>query len=140
MCARIGKGLVLVIVVAFSTLGGCEQATDPEVGVSTAVGIAHLSIGPMNIEALVNVDDPKTIADVLSLLSEEQLSTLAKGDVVGVDDPKVALKIAARVGLDTSFPAAAEGGVLLSTFRVTWGQLKCCYGGNDECCPKKKEK
>ncbi len=139
MCARIGKGFVLVIVVASSALGGCGQTTDPEVGVSTPIEIAHLSIGPMKIEALVNVEDPETVAAVLRLLAEEELSTLAEGGVVGVEDPRVALEVAARVGLDTSDPAVAEGGVLLTTVRMTWGQLKCCYGGDAQCCPKKKE-
>lgn len=139
MCARIGKGFVLVIAVAFSVLGGCEETTDPEVGVSTPIGIAHLSIGPMEIEGLVNVEDPGAIADVLAVLSEEEIRLLAEGGVICVEDPRLTLEIAKTVGLDTSPHAVTEGGILMAAVHMTWGQLKCCYAGNAACCTKKKE-
>lgn len=138
MRVLISRGFVLIAVVAFSALGGCGQTTHPEEAVSIPTGIEHLSIGPMEIEAVANVEGPEAIADVLSLLSEEQLSALVEGDVLCVEEPSVALAVATQVGLDTSNPVVIEGGILLAADSLTWGQLKCCYLSLT-CCHKEKE-
>lgn len=140
MCARISRVFLPVMVAALCVLWGCGQTTDPkEEVVVTPACISHLSIGPMEVEALLEVDDPARIAKVLALLSEEEWTVLERREVLHVGDTKVARDIARRIGLDTSVPGTPAGGVLLSSVRMTWGQLKCCYAGNVQCCPTKKK-
>jgi len=134
------RGFVLLVIVAITVSIACQRATDPKNSTATPFEIEHLSVGAAEIEALVDVDDPDTIADVLALLSGDQLAALAQGDVLHVEDPALALKLAEASGLDASSPATTEGGLLLADCNMTWGQLKCCYAGNAGCCcPKKKE-
>jgi hypothetical protein len=136
------RGFVLLVIAAITAFIACQRVTDPKNSTATPfeIEIEHLSVGAAEIEAMVDVDDPGTIGDVLGLLSVDQLAALAQGHIIHVEDPALALKVAKASGLDTSNPATAEGGLLLADCDMTWAELKCCYGGHPECCcPKKKE-
>ena len=131
MRAWISRGFVLLAIVATTAFITCQRVTDPKNSTATPfeIEIEHLSVGAAEIEALVDVDDPGRIGDVLALLSVDQLTALTQGHVIHVEDAALALKVAKASGLDTSNPATTEGGVLLADCDMTWGQLKCCYGG-----------
>jgi hypothetical protein len=150
-------GFILILSIAISVVVGCQQATHPdnesisdqssaamvEAALEEAgnpIGIAHLSIASMEMRALSNVDDPEVIADILLLLSEDQLSIMARGRVARVAEPSVVLDIAETAGLDTSNPEAIEEGILMSPVPMSWGAIKCCYKDPECCPPPPKEK
>jgi hypothetical protein len=141
----------LFLAILLSAVVGCQQATYPDNEViseqsSAAVveealeetgnpgGITHLSIASVEMRELSNVEDPEVITDILILLSEGQMSILARGRVARVEEPSVVLAIAEIAGLDTSNPEAIEEGILMSPIDASWGVIKCC-AKDPECCP-----
>jgi len=153
---RIHIEFVLIMVGMFWVLSGCQQAAGPDDaarpeiksstardavfdGIASAAGIKHLLIASVETQFLGFIEDPSAVSEVVSLLTETELSMLVQRRIVRVEDPGRAAVIAAIiVGPNVSDPAMTAGGLLVSTYRkATWGQIKCCYK-DKKCCPQKK--
>ncbi len=153
---RVGIHAAVVSMTMASALSGCQQTEGPEDvalaekassiprqvainDIANTTGITHLLIATVEVGVLGGTDDPIAVAEILSLLTETERSTLTQRRLVHVVDPDLAAEIAAIVGINMSDPAVAADGLLVTSYiATTWGQIKCCYK-DPKCCPKKKK-
>jgi hypothetical protein len=88
---------------------------------------------------LSQIDNTELIADVLAMLSDGQVSILARGYVIRVVETSLVVEIATIAGLDTSNPDTIREGIFMSPVPMSWGAIKCCYK-DPECCPPPPKK
>lgn len=157
MRRAVWTGILLFVIAALITTGGCSRTTGPEsedsysspaweqidagsASVEIRSGVGRLSIATVQMNMISETTNSVTIDAVLEKLTADQRNRVASRRYVLVVDPADVLTILGLFGIVSPDPATIEDGILAAVYTpATWGQIKCCMK-DPKCCPKKKKK